>query len=70
MAIQEGIQWIIIQSDFQLVVNSINEKIEVPNINLMEDVKCLLARFSESRIENCRRVINKDADVLTKETLL
>lgn len=57
MAIQKNIQWIIIQSDSHLVFNFINEKIEVRKdiINLVHDVKCLLSRLSESRLEYCNR---------------
>lgn len=29
-------------------------------------MKYLLTRFSESRLEYCNRIINRDADVLTK----
>lgn len=38
---------LIIQSDSQLVVNSVNGKIEIPKdvMNLVEIVKCLLARL-------------------------
>lgn len=47
MVIHKGIQRIIIQSDSQLVANSINIKMEVPKdiTNLVEDVKCLLTRL-------------------------
>lgn len=42
MAIQEGIKWIIIQSDSILIVNSVNGTVGVPKdiVNLVEDVKC------------------------------
>lgn len=65
MAIQRSIQRIIIQRDSQLVVNSTNGKIRVPkdNINLVEDVKCLL----NSSLEYCNRIINMDADALAKK---
>lgn len=45
MAIQNGIQRVIIQSDSQLVVNSMNGKIEVLKdiVKLVGDVRCLLA---------------------------
>lgn len=49
MAIQKGIQQIIIQNDSQLIINSINGKIRV-----QKDVKYFLARFSDSKVEYYR----------------
>lgn len=53
MAIQKRIKSTIVQSTSLLVVNSINGKIDVPKdiLNLVEDVKYLLARFSDTKIE-------------------
>lgn len=64
-------QWIIIQSDSQLIVNSVNGKNKIPKniINLVENVKILLTRFSESRMEHCSR-IDKDTNVLNKKAYL
>lgn len=33
---------------------------------LVEDVKCLLTSFSDSRVEYYNKVINRDADALAK----
>lgn len=43
----EGCSAIISQSNFQLVVNSINGRISVPKeiVNLVKNVHCLLTRF-------------------------
>lgn len=37
-------------------------------MNLVEDIKYFLARFSDNRLEYCYRTVNKDADVLVKMT--
>lgn len=44
ITIQKGFSQIIIQSDFQLLVNSINGKVRIPKdiVNLEKDIKCLL----------------------------
>lgn len=54
--------------DSWLLVNAINKKIKVSkdNINLVEEIKYLLFRFSENKLEYYNRVINRDADVLVK----
>lgn len=50
----------------QVIVNSINRKIGMPNImNLLDDVEYMLSCFSESRLEYCNWIINRD-DVLVK----
>lgn len=68
MAIEQSIPQIIVQGDFQVVVNAINEKIGIPNdiINIVENIKCLLTQFSESRLEYCNRISNRDVDILVK----
>lgn len=69
-AILKDIRRIIIHHDSQVVVNFINIRCVVPkeSINLVDDVKYLLAYFSDSSLEYCSRFINKDADALTKKT--
>lgn len=65
IAIQKITQRLIIQSDSQLVANSVSRKIREPKniINLVEDVNHLLARFSENRLEYCNRKTNRDTDI-------
>lgn len=61
-------QWIIIQSDSQLIVNTVNGKTGVPEdiTNLVEDVKDLLTSVSESRLKYCNRIVNRAAGSLAK----
>lgn len=40
------------------------------NINLVDDVTCLLSHFSVSRLENCNRITNRVADVLAEKALM
>lgn len=50
ITIQKHIERIIVQSDSELVVNSINGKIGVSKyvVNLVKDIKCSLSHFSDS----------------------
>lgn len=53
------IQQIIIQSDSQMIVNSISSKNCVPRdiVNLVVDIRQLFILFGESRIEYCNRLL-------------
>lgn len=52
------------------VVSSTNGRIHVPKdiINLVKDVRLLLAIFKASRIKYRNKIINKEVDVLVKMT--
>lgn len=67
-----NIQWIIVQGDFQSIVNFINRKIEVLNgiVNLLKDVNCFLIYVSDNRIEYYNRDINRNLDTLIKSVYL
>lgn len=69
MAIQKGIQRFVIKIDSQLVVNSINEKIEVlkEGSNLVEDIKCLLSHFSVSKVEYYNKITNRMTDHVSQK---
>lgn len=56
MTVQKSFSQVIFQSDSQLVVNYINRKMGVPKdiVNLVEYVKYLLTRFSDSGMEYCK----------------
>lgn len=68
VTIKKYIQRIITQRDSQLVGNSINGEICVPKdtINLIEDLRHLLALFSNNGIKYCKKVFNREANVLAK----
>lgn len=67
-----NIQWIIVQGDFQSIVNFINRKIEVLNgiVNLLKDVNCFLIYVSDNRIEYYNRDNNRNMDTLIKSVYL
>lgn len=64
--IQKDIHQISTQSDSQVVVKSINSKLLVPKdiINLVEDIRKLLALLSDNKVRYCRRDTNCDADTI------
>lgn len=68
VTIHKKLQKIMIESDSQLVVNSINGKISVPKdaINLIEDIRVLSFCFIDFRIEYCDRSTNREADATRK----
>lgn len=63
-AIQMNSQWIIVESNPQLVVNSTNEKTEMSKeiINLIGDIWVLISSFHDLIIEDCYRLISTYAD--------
>lgn len=69
MALQKNINRIIIERDFQLVVNSINSKICAHKdiINFVEDIRTLSSIFREIRIMYCNRLINREANRMGKK---
>lgn len=68
MAIQQNFQSIIIESDSQLVINSIHDKICVPKnvINLVKDITMLYFLFKDIRTSYCNRLVNRDIDPMAK----
>lgn len=68
MAINKEIPKIIINSDSQVVVNTINGRTGIPKdiIILVEDIRCLLNHFKDSRLEYYCKRISRDADALAK----
>lgn len=52
-----------------IVASSINGKINVSKdiVNLLEDTKCLLIHFNDSRMEYCNRTINRETVILVKK---
>lgn len=72
ITIQKDIYRISIQSDSQVVVNSIIDEIPVPKVivNLVKNIRKLLAPLSDSRIKYRHKEINCEVDRLAKLTLI
>lgn len=72
IAIHKDIRRIIIQSNSQIVVNSINDNISMLKdiVNSVKDIKKFLVPLSGSRIEYCHKGINYEVDRLAKMTLM
>lgn len=68
MTIYMSFPRIIIHNDSQVVVNTINGNIGIckDNINIMEDIRCLLTHLKDVRLEYCSRIINKNANTFTR----
>lgn len=67
MAIQKNLRRITIESDSQLIVNFINDKICLPKdiFNLVEDIRMISSQFRGIIKDYCHMIANKDADELT-----
>lgn len=63
-----GYSKVCINTDFQIVVNAVNEKNLVSKdiINLVEDIKWLCLYFSNFVLDFCGRDKNKDPDGIAK----
>lgn len=72
LAIHKDIRRIIIQSNSQIVVNTINDNISMLKdiVNSVKDIKKFLVPSGGSRIEYCHRGINYEVDRLAKMTLM
>lgn len=63
--IRENLQWIIIKSDFEVIVNSINGKLNIHKdiINLVKNIRILTFVIRDIRIEYCD-TISRDATIM------
>lgn len=66
--IMRGKPKVCINTDSQIVVNTLKGKISIPKeiINLVEDIRGLCCYFKDFVLEYCCRNNNRDADVIAK----
>lgn len=71
-AIMLGSLKVCINTDSQIIVNTVNGKVTILKdiLNLVEDIRRLSVCFTDFNLDYCVRADNRDADLIVKKALL
>lgn len=71
MVIQKNIQSLIVESDSQLGINFVNDRIFISKyiVNLVDDVRVLSSFFRDISIEYYNRQVNRDVDRMPRKRI-